>query len=209
MSFFSLQGPRDTIGQCKKFRHSVLPDALGAKGSQTSCLENENPDSNPIVLPGFRGRTFCADVCGANKMSNVVLKSVCLAGAFVSSLCAHQAAATCSAPLTQAQISTALEGNYASGSNGSESWNEGHCAGNLYDYKKGPTDPVDPQKQVGTYSYVTVGRSGAAVRYSYTGGPIFTYFVQSISGGSYLFCATGGGADLTITVVKKAGCPSS
>lgn len=74
--------------------------------------------------------------------------------------------------------------------------------------KKGPTDPIDPQKIVGSYSYSTSNGSGT-VQYSYTGGPSFTYFVQFISTGSYRFCPTGGGGDLIITVAPKAGCPSS
>ena len=141
-------------------------------------------------------------------MAHRVLTSAFLAVVSLGALHAHNAMATCTTPLTQVAISTALEGNYASGTNGTESWNEGHCSKTLYDYKKGPTDPIDPQKIVGSYSYSTSNGSGT-VQYSYTGGPSFTYFVQFISTGSYRFCPTGGGTDLIITVAPKAGCPSS
>ncbi len=71
-------------------------------------------------------------------MAHRVLTSAFLAVVSLGALHAHNAMATCTTPLTQVAISSALEGNYASGTNGTESWNEGHCSKTLYDYKKRP-----------------------------------------------------------------------
>ena len=54
-------------------------------------------------------------------------------------------------------------------------------SGNIIDYKKGPTDPVDPSKQIGSYTITTTSGRGAhaIITYTYTGSSpsSFTYSV--------------------------------
>ena len=75
--------------------------------------------------------------------------------------------------------------------------------GIVTDYKKGPTDPVDPTAQVGTYSINTVG---GTITFNYGAGGTFTYGVVDPTSttypnpGTYTFAGTGGATTLTITV---------
>lgn len=76
--------------------------------------------------------------------------------------------------------------------------------GALIDFKRGPGHPVDPTKQIGTWS--ATGSDGRAVfvTYNYGGGKIFTYAVWRNVNGTHSFCSanpevqarvkTGGGA---------------
>jgi len=78
---------------------------------------------------------------------------------------------------------------------GAERWQEEHRGvapgGQLWDYKRGPTNPVDPTKHVGAWRI-----AGDNVSYAYLGGsPIFTYTVHA-NGGTYNFC-TGGAPIVT------------
>ena len=72
---------------------------------------------------------------------------------------------------TAADIQTLLAGKYACVHN---QWNELHsggASGTLTDFKKGPSDPVNPSEQVGTYT-ITAG-SGASydrIQYNYGSG---------------------------------------
>jgi hypothetical protein len=81
--------------------------------------------------------------------------------------------------------------------------------GNITDYKKGPSDPIDPSKVIGTYT-ITSGPPGQ-IAYSYAGGPIEVYEVYGtvpVTSGSYDFC-TGGSLTATVNVfIGSAGpCP--
>jgi hypothetical protein len=86
---------------------------------------------------------------------------------------------------------------------GGWSYQEEHISPNiLKDYKKGPGDPVDPEKVLGTWTYTTNG-SNSAVTYNYTAfgnetaGP-FTFKVYLTSGtlgadgSTYDFCKNDG-----------------
>lgn len=57
----------------------------------------------------------------------------------------------------------------------------GSSTGNIIDYKKGPTDPIDPSETIGGYSISTTSGRGAhaIITYTYTGNPSsnFTYTV--------------------------------
>ncbi len=77
--------------------------------------------------------------------------------------------------------------------------------GELWDFKKGPGDRVDPASNIGT---ATIDSSGQVI-YNYTGGSSYTYSVwgASTSGtpGFYDFCGTGGA--LAVRVAPgQAGC---
>ena len=63
--------------------------------------------------------------------------------------------------------------------------------GNITDYKKGPSDPIDPSKVIGTY---TIDNTNNTITYTYTGSPnsVFTYTVWGpVVSGEYDFCSSG------------------
>lgn len=119
-------------------------------------------------------------------------------------------------PLTQAQISNLLANRYACvGTSPNAQWNELHSGGLVLDYKKGPTDPVDPSDTpshpTGSYTVTGLGSSQTTgtVHYNYGAGGTFAYniianlgagFPPFVSGGQYSFCAVGGGQNLAVTI---------
>jgi hypothetical protein len=128
------------------------------------------------------------------------VKLALFAGIAALTVSTGQASAQCTAPMNVGTLQSALDGNYACGSQGSASWNELHSGGILTDYKKGPTDKIDPTATVGTY---TIGNNKGTgqVDYSYTAGSLqFSYTVQSNGGTSYTFCPVSGGIPLSITI---------
>jgi hypothetical protein len=76
--------------------------------------------------------------------------------------------------------------------------------GSLVDYKRGPTDKVDPSEAVGTWAVTGVDGRGVFVTHDYGGGRIYTYSVWDNKDGTHSFCSanpevkarikTGGGA---------------
>jgi hypothetical protein len=116
---------------------------------------------------------------------------------------AGQAMAACSTSLmTATQIQTLLANNTACvGHTPAATWSEWHngtVAGSLVDWKKGPTDPVDPTTSVGTYS-ITSSITAGTVAYTYsTGGPVYAYYVQQGSTNPYVFCNTSGSIAVTV-----------
>ncbi|NOS89603.1 MAG: hypothetical protein HOP34_13880 [Methylococcaceae bacterium] len=104
-------------------------------------------------------------------------------------------------------LRTLLRGNTICVSNGQGGWEsqEEHAtSGEIIDYKKGPTDPVDPRKKLGTWS--TTAGNDATVTYNYTAfGPTVTAVyrvyltagVRGAAGSTYDFCEGG--------VVKASG----
>ena len=99
------------------------------------------------------------------------------------------AAADCLSPSITAagQIRGVIVGNTVCANLGSERWQEYHSgsgnSGALIDYKKGPSDPVDPSKTVGSWSI-----SGGQVIYNYGSGGTYAYTLHNNGGGSYTFC---------------------
>ena len=79
-------------------------------------------------------------------------------------------------------------------------WNEllsgSANSGNVIDYKLGPTDPIDPTKQVGTYTVTVTGNNVGILTYTY-GSTSYAYQIQKPStlGTSFtaLFCPQGSG----------------
>ena len=124
---------------------------------------------NPIILAAFAGMT--------------------LAGLPALSL------AACAAPsvrvATAAAMTTLLQGNTVCVPVNTQPTMEAqelHQAGGaLIDYKRGPAHPVDPSKQVGTWT-VTGGR-GAFVTHNYGGGAQYTYAVWTNTDGTHSFCS--------------------
>ena len=77
---------------------------------------------------------------------------------------------------TAADIQTLLAGKYACVHNQS---NELHSGGTLIDFKKGPSDPVNPSEQVGTYT-ITAGTAASydRITYNYGTGGTFAYAIK-------------------------------
>ncbi len=89
---------------------------------------------------------------------------------------------------------------------GSDTWQEQHRSdGLLWDFKKGPSDPVDPTGQVGNWS---VNSTGNTVTYNYTGGSSYTYTVYDEGAGAS-YCFNGAtvisGAKIKMNFI--GGCP--
>jgi hypothetical protein len=84
----------------------------------------------------------------------------------------------------------------------------GPTTGVLIDYKKGPGDPIDPTKTIGTWMISGTGTS-TAVTYSYAGGSTWQYAVCSAKskpgpGDTIGFCASSNG-NSTISATLLAG----
>jgi hypothetical protein len=88
-----------------------------------------------------------------------------------------------------AEIATLLGGQTVCASlSATEQWQEYHSTdGTLTDYKKGPTDPIDPSKVVGSWSAVGNGVN-AHVAYNYGSGGTYQYEVCKGTTGNVLFC---------------------
>ena len=100
-------------------------------------------------------------------------------------------------------ISTLLTGNTVCvGSPGNWGAQEFHKSdGNLIDYKKGPSHPVDPTASVGSWS---ISGTGAATRVNYTyGTTTYNKAVWDHGDGTYSFCNQEGNE--TIPSAIKAG----
>ena len=113
---------------------------------------------------------------------------------------AGQVMAACATPaLSASQISALLEnpppGKYACASRvagGNDKWNELHQAGIITDYKKGPGDPIDPTKVMGTYTINNNGGNNLdTITYNYGTGGSYTYSIKSTgasTGNAFHFC---------------------
>ena len=109
--------------------------------------------------------------------------------------------------LTASQIQALLTTNYACGSSGTEKWDEiliGGASGDVNDYKKGPSDPVDPSAKVGIYTI----NANDTITYNYGSGGTYTYSIVTAgatagSPGTYSFV---GPSTWTISVQASA-CP--
>lgn len=83
------------------------------------------------------------------------------------------------------------------------------AGGNVVDYKKGPTDPVDPSKIMGTWSIVGPQSGGPLVRYNYGAGGTYDYTVCQQNGNLHFCGAAHGGRNITgatLAANAAAGC---
>ncbi len=122
-------------------------------------------------------------------MKQLLISSVILAVSFSG----ESIAACTGAPLTEVALTGLIEGNTVCASiPGGDEWREQHRITNneLWDYKKGPGDPVDPTEKVGTWS-IGGGRM-PSVTYTYTGGGNYTYLVygSGLLGDPHSFCGS-------------------
>ncbi len=120
---------------------------------------------------------------------------------------ANNAVAACSDPqLTSAQISNTLPGSIVCVSNGAGGFENqeehigsaGSTGGDLYDYKKGVNDPIDPRELIGSWSI-----NNSLITYNYTGGSNFTFSLhRTTTPGNYTFC---GPATVEATIITNGG----
>lgn len=87
-------------------------------------------------------------------------------------------------------------------------WQEVHQAnGDLVDYKKGPSDPVDPSKKVGTWTISgNDGGQRAVVTHLYLGGQSYGYTVWknvNVTDNTHSFCI---GATEVVATIKSGAC---
>ena len=98
-------------------------------------------------------------------------------------------------------LKSILPGKYACARDGSNwKWQELHVgtadvseSGDLIDYKRGPTDKVDPSKRVGSWALGGQGNN-ATVTYTYDAfgsAQSYRHTVHSNTDGSYSFCVNG------------------
>ncbi|BCX87748.1 hypothetical protein MIN45_P0115 [Methylomarinovum tepidoasis] len=107
---------------------------------------------------------------------------------------AFTASADCASPPV-GDAATVLRGKTicVTDSSTGEKWQEYHApSGALIDYKKGPSDPVDPSKTVGSWS-----TSGAQVTYTY-GQASYSYTVTGDATSGYSLCGAKNFTNVTL-----------
>ncbi|MER2553311.1 MAG: hypothetical protein ABTQ28_08575 [Thauera sp.] len=109
-----------------------------------------------------------------------------------------QAFAACSGNmLNHTELHKAFAGNTVCASRGADRWQEFHRQGGaLIDYKKGPSDRVDPTRQVGSWAIDGTG-NGARMMHDYGKGGVYRYQVYR-DGGRYSFCSGNQSHDATV-----------
>jgi hypothetical protein len=110
--------------------------------------------------------------------------------------------------LGQQTLATVLANNYVCNLSAPLTWNELHVdpgvsgSGSIKDWKKGPTDPVDPSQTIGTYT--VTGSSPGIVTYDYGAPPTYSYTVARNNNDTntnlFWFCPSPTGTDLELKV---------
>ena len=120
--------------------------------------------------------------------------------------------------LTMSDMQTALNNNYAFYP-GPEGWNERHNAGTgqICEFAQGSGHPVDPSKNIGTYTITDETYADpdtgmlihvGLITYTYTGGGSYSFYVSPpLTAPTYQFCPKAGGMELAITVYSGPSCP--
>ena len=128
-------------------------------------------------------------------MTKKIVLAASLMLAFAGAVQAQAITCTCDATAARQDSPTLaglLTNKMVCGSVGGEVWQELHsggATGQLRDYKKGPSDPVDPSTPVGSSVGSYTVNTDNTVTYSYPGQPPYKYEVCLASGGAgYLFC---------------------
>lgn len=99
--------------------------------------------------------------------------------------------------VTGATLTNLITGRTICATQGTEKWQEQHrSGGQLWDYKKGPSDSVDPTAQVGNWSI-----AANTLTHSY-GSSSYSYSVHAVNGNSYTLCP----ANLAVTIQDSPSC---
>jgi hypothetical protein len=122
------------------------------------------------------------------------------------------------AGMTAGQMNTLISNKYACANfSPTEHWNELHASaaghGNVLDYKKGPTDPIDPSDTAGhpTGTFTLANGPGGAqgpgtITYTYPSGSFGYYIVDNLSHPQYSFCGESGGAPQLAVTISPSHC---
>jgi len=106
--------------------------------------------------------------------------------------------ALCTNSWTQVDPSEVLPDNTVCTSDSQEQHRTTTEGDNLWDYKKGPSDPVDPTAPVGNWT-----ATSTHVTYNY-GGPDYTFILRKDpSSNNYTFCE--GPKDVDATIISGIG----
>lgn len=116
--------------------------------------------------------------------------------------------------LTATQIQTEIVGKTVCATLGGDKWQEEHRgsapSGELWDFKRGPAAPnnPDPTERVGTWTIIpgTAATGGAKLQHSYTGGSSYNYVVRRAGTGLYDFCGTTNVPNATLGTIGSP-CP--
>jgi hypothetical protein len=130
-----------------------------------------------------------------------------LIGAVALAMVGAEAMAQCANSTRVGNLQNLLPGNTVCATRGADKWQEQHrLGGQLWDYKRGAGDLIDPTRQVGTWSIG--GPANREVTYSYTNGPSFTFTVHEAGGSLYNFCS-GSAASITAATILtgSVACP--
>ena len=140
------------------------------------------------------------------------LKPIILWSFVVVGTCAGAAAANCTTDpiVTGTALDTLINGKLVCGSPGaaypggasSDRWQEEHLSSHqLWDYKLGPANAVDPRAQVGTWSI-----ANDKVTHTYTDGTAFTWDVRQspMSRDMFSFCV-GAAEQVRAVIVANGG----
>ncbi len=142
------------------------------------------------------------------------MKRYVLPGLMALVLVSMEASAQCTPGTRNNNLQNILPGNTVCATRASDKWQEQHrgsgTSGALWDFKKGPSDPIDPSRQVGTWSIGGPGNRQVTYTYTAFGSPVsHTFEVHGPTGGPYNFCGVGGAQNvLGATVVPGVtSCP--
>lgn len=120
---------------------------------------------------------------------------------------------------TNPTLGEALAGKMACAAVGGDRWQSWHSGtatgGDLWDFKRGPNDAVDPSKKMGTYRIQSSPRGAKVVRgtassdtvtYDYGSGGSYSYAVCQVGGNTFALCGAAlGGRDITSVIVGGTG----
>ena len=135
-------------------------------------------------------------------MKRILLTSIVALAGFTGAAVAQTSGCAQNTRVTGSALTTLVSGNTVCATRGADRWQEQHrVGGQLWDFKKGPSDPVDPTSQVGTWAIASNN-----VIYSYTGGPSFTYSIHG--SGPYSFCTAPNGTAVVSGAIFRPGSSS-
>ncbi len=159
-----------------------------------------------LLPPGAR-RSIRAPVIEEPFMKSPITVVACLLAV---GLVGEVSAQSCPGGTTQvANVGALVSSHTLCAARGGDRWQEYHSGGSgggpLIDYKKGPSDAVDPTTTVGTWAATSGANS--VLTHSYTGGSSFSWLVCQ-AGSTYTLVSTGGAGNIPATIIPGQGsCP--
>lgn len=139
------------------------------------------------------------------------MKRMIIVASILSTAIAGEAIADCNTPPTK-NLKKILSGQTVCAVKGNgDKWQEEHNKdGTLWDYKKGPNDPVDPRSKVGSWSVNETGQGAAKkeeVCYDYANAGRYCYTLHQTGQRQYDLC-TNGALDVNATLkpISAGGC---